>query len=132
MEKNLKDVVAINNCTCLAVPLASSKKHLLNDNRFLHNLSKYLGDKLLKRTDHYTDMQDYEFKNRLAKYILQIENDGCFQEKHTETAEYVGGSYRHLLYTLNQFQEEGLLEKKGRGYFIINKEKLERLSSKKD
>ncbi|MFS0604049.1 transcriptional regulator YeiL [Peribacillus frigoritolerans] len=132
VEKNLKDVVAINDCTCLAVPLASSKEHLLNDNRFLQNLSKYLGDKLLKRTDHYTDMQDYEFKNRLAKYILQIENDGCFQEKHTETAEYVGGSYRHLLYTLNQFHEEGLLEKKGRKYYIINKKKLERLSSKKD
>ncbi|WP_249599365.1 helix-turn-helix domain-containing protein, partial [Peribacillus frigoritolerans] len=65
----------------------------------------------------HTDMQEYERKNRLAKYILQIENDGCFQAKHTETAEYVGGSYRHLLYTLNQFHEEGLLEKKGRGYY---------------
>ncbi|GAK40695.1 hypothetical protein TCA2_3185 [Paenibacillus sp. TCA20] len=132
VEKNLKDVVAINNCTCLAVPLASSKEHLLNDNLFLHNLSKYLGNKLLKRTDHYTAMQDYEFKNRLAKYILEIENNGYFQEKHTETAEYVGGSYRHLLYTLNQFREEGILEKQGREYFIINKEKLERMSSKKD
>ncbi|MFJ7936280.1 transcriptional regulator YeiL [Sporosarcina sp. NPDC096371] len=132
VEKNLKDVVAINDCTCLAIPLASSKEHLLNDKLFFFNLSKYLGDKLLKRTDHYTDMQDYEFKNRLAKYILQIENDGCFQEKHTETAEYVGVSYRHLLYTLNQFLEDGLLEKRGRKYFIINKELLERLSSKKE
>lgn len=132
VEKNLKDVVAINNCTCLAVPLDSSKKHLLNNNLFLHQLSKYLGKKLLKRTDHYTAMQDYELKNRLASYILQIENDGLFLEKHTETAEYVGVSYRHLLYTLNQFLEDGLLEKKGRGYLIINKEKLERLSSKKE
>lgn len=131
-EKNLKDVVAINECTCLAIPLASSREHLLNDKLFLYNLSRYLGDKLLKRTDHYTAMQDYEFKNRLARYILQIENDGFFQEKHTETAEYVGVSYRHLLYTLNQFHEEGLLEKRGRKYFIINKEKLERLSSKRD
>lgn len=131
VEKNLKDIVAINDCTCLAVPLASSREHLLNDKLFLFNLSRYLGDKLLKRTDHYTAMQDYEFKNRLAKYILQIENDGFFQEKHTETAEYVGVSYRHLLYTLNQFHEDGLLEKRGRKYFIINKEKLEKLSSNK-
>lgn len=132
VEKNLKDIVAINDCTCLAIPLASAREHLLNDKLFLYNLSRYLGDKLLKRTDHYTAMQDYEFKNRLARYILQIENDGFFQEKHTETAEYVGVSYRHLLYTLNQFHEEGLLEKRGRKYFILNKEKLERLSSKRD
>jgi hypothetical protein len=63
---------------------------------FLHHLSKYSGDKLLERTDHYTAMQDYELKNRLAKYILQIENNGYFQEKLTETAEYVGVSYRHF------------------------------------
>ena len=35
VEKNLKDVVAINDCTCLAVPLAASKEHLLNDKLFL-------------------------------------------------------------------------------------------------
>jgi CRP-like cAMP-binding protein len=130
VEKNLKDVVAINECTCLVIPLASAKKYLLEDHLFLQHLSKYLGDKLLKRTDHYTAMQDYELKNRLAKYILQIENNGYFQEKLTETAEYVGVSYRHLLYTLNKFREEGLLEKRGRQYFIVSKEKLEKLSLK--
>jgi len=129
-EEHSKDVVAINDCTCLAIPLASAKKQLLEDNAFFLDLSKYVGDKLLKRTEHYTAMQDYELKNRLAKYILQIENNGYFQEKLTETAEYVGVSYRHLLYTLNKFREEGLLEKRGRQYFIVSKEALEKLSLK--
>ena len=129
-EEHSKDVVAINDYTCLAIPLASAKKQLLEDNAFLLHLSKYLGDKLLKRTEHYTAMQDYELKNRLAKYILQIENNGYFQEKLTETAEYVRVSYRHLLYTLNKFREEGLLEKRGRQYFIVSKEALEKLSLK--
>ncbi|WP_431028066.1 transcriptional regulator YeiL [Lysinibacillus sp. LZ02] len=129
VEKDLKDVVAINDCTCLAIPLSSSKELLLNSNLFLYDLSKYLGDKLLKRTNHYTAMQDYEFKNRLAEYILQLENDGCFGEKHTETAEYLGVSYRHLMHTFNQFQQDGLLKKEGRQYFILNKGELEKLSS---
>lgn len=130
VEKNLKDVVAINDCTCLVIPLDSAKKYLLDDKLFLYNLSRYLGDKLLKRTAHYTAMQDYELKNRLAKYILQIEYNGYFQEKHTETAEYVGVSYRHLLYTLSQFRDDGLLEKRGKQYFIVNKKKLAELSLK--
>ena len=52
--------------------------------------------------------------------------DGLYKEKHTETAEFLGVSYRHLLHTFKGFYSEGLLVKEGKKYRIdlINLESL--------
>lgn len=126
IEKQPKDVVAIGRCMCLAVPLRTAREVLLSDSRFLTILSRYLGEKLLRRTEFFARNQNYELKNRLAAYILFAENEGVYAEKHTETAEFLGISYRHLLYTLKIFQEEGALQKQEKGY-RINYEKLKLL-----
>lgn len=45
-----------------------------------------------------------------------------------ETAEYLGVSYRHLLYTLRQLKEEGILVKQKGAYFIAEPQALQVLS----
>jgi hypothetical protein len=75
----------------------------------------------------YAKNQNYELKNRLASYILLTEYNGVYCEKHTETAEFLGVSYRHLLYTLQQFVKEQFITKQKGGY-LIDYEKLRNLS----
>lgn len=123
VEKQPKDVIAISKCVCITIPLAKARKELLRNEQFLLYLNKYLGGKLLKRTEFFARNQSYELKNRLAAYILLTESDGIYNEKHTETAEFLGISYRHLLFTLKKFQEQGLLFKLKKGY-KIDKRKL--------
>ena len=41
-----------------------------------------------------------------------------YREKHTEAAEFLGGTYRHLLYVLADFTEQGLLKKTAQGYSV--------------
>lgn len=118
IEKQPKDVIAINECYCLSIPLSTAKETLLSDNQFLIYLNRYLGNKLLIRTEFFAKNQNYELKNRLASYILLTEIDGIYSEKHTETAEFLGTSYRHLLYTLKKFEDEKLLFKQKSGYLI--------------
>ncbi len=118
IEKQPKNVIAICECICLAIPLEQAKESLVNDVNFILQLSRYIGSKLLNRTWFNTKNQNYELKNRLAAYILMSENNGIYQERHTETAEFLGVSYRHLLFTLKSFVEEGLLEKRKKGYKI--------------
>ncbi len=55
------------------------------------------------------------------------EHQGMYTEKHTETTEYLGVSYRHLLYTLREFADKGFIEKKKKGYYI-NREPLKALA----
>lgn len=126
IEKQHKDVIAISDCTCLTVPMDTARNVLLQDVEFLNYLNKYLGEKLLRRTEFFAKNLNYELKNRLAAYILLTENEGIYCEKHTETAEFLGISYRHLLYTLKQFQEDKMLIKHDKGY-LIDYDKLQGL-----
>lgn len=127
IEKNHKDVVAINECVCLSISILDHKEQLLKDADFLLMLSQYIGTKMLKRTWFNTKLQNYVFKNVLATYILMTECNGIYKEKHTETSEFLAVSYRHLLYTLSEFRENGLIIKTRDGY-SIDKEKLEILA----
>lgn len=127
IERQHKDVVAINECICLSLPLKVASKKLLSNNEFLLYLNRYLASKLLKRTEFFAKNQNYELKNRLAAYILLTECNGLYQEKHTETAEFLGISYRHLLYTLKKLQEENYIHKTKSGY-KIEYEKLQLLA----
>ena len=127
IEKQPKDVIARNECICLSMPLSMAKKELLTNNEFLLYLNRYLGNKLLRRTEFFAKNQNYELKNRLAAYILLTENNGIFSEKHTETAEFLGISYRHLLYSLKKFEQEQIVTKHKQGY-LLNKEALHSLA----
>lgn len=118
VEDQHKEVVAINPCQCLCISMALAKEVLLKQADFLLSLNQYLGHKLLNRTEFYAKNQSYPLANRLAAYILWSENEGIYHEKHTETAEFLGISYRHLLFTLKDFQEKNLLQKNKKGYQI--------------
>ena len=127
IEKSHKDVIAISECFCISIPIEETKKRLIQDDKFLLILSRYIGTKLIERTWFASKHQNYELRNRLAAYILMTEYNDVYREKHTETAEYLGVSYRHLLYTLRIFQDENLLIKENKG-FRINREKLVELA----
>jgi len=127
IEKEHKDVIAISECHCISVSIEDTKDILLKDHEFLLILSRYIGEKLIERTWFASKHQNYELKNRLAAYILMTEYNDIYSEKHTETAEYLGVSYRHLLYTFSLFRDEGLIFKEKKG-FKINREGLMELA----
>lgn len=127
LEKQQKDVIAIDSCVCLSIPIEIVSKYLLTDSKFLLFLTRYLGAKLLKRTEFFAKNQNYELKSRLAAYLLQMECNGIYKEKHTHTAEFLGISYRHLLYTLNELVKEQYIQKTKLGY-EIDRDKLMQLA----
>lgn len=116
VEEQVKDVQAIDRCLCVAFPYITAQTELLNDTHFLRMIAKYLGRKVLLRVEHFSNNQNYELKYRLAAYMLQTQVDGIYHEKQTETAEFLGVSYRHLMYTLNEFVANQLVLKRGKSY----------------
>lgn len=127
-ERVTKGIQTVTKTICLAIPFSACKKQLLNDVTFLRELCMSLSDKELKVTAKYTQNQVYPLENRLAAFILLSSDQGSYKEKHTEICEFLGVSYRHLLYTLAAFCEAGILAKQNRGYVIQNKAELLALS----
>lgn len=66
-------------------------------------------------------------KNRLAAFILETSVNGYYREPHTEVADYLGVTYRHLLYVLAGFVKEGKLQKTESGYRIADSDGLREL-----
>ena len=127
IEKEHKNVTAISKSVFISIDMSLAKEKLINDSEFLFGLSQFIGEKMLGRTYFNSKNQNYKLKNRLAGYILMSQNNGIYSEKHTETAEYLRVSYRHLLYTFKELIDDGVVVKVKKGY-RIDIEKLGELS----
>ncbi|WP_058911906.1 transcriptional regulator YeiL [Entomohabitans teleogrylli] len=125
-------VQAIEECWCLALPVKPFRTQLLNDVLFLRNLCVSLSRKNYRNIVSLTQNQSFPLINRLAAYILLTQQDDLYHEKHTQTAEYMGVSYRHLLYVLAQFTRDRILLKQKAGYVISNKKVLTALAREMD
>jgi CRP/FNR family putative post-exponential-phase nitrogen-starvation transcriptional regulator len=68
-------------------------------------------------------------ETRLANFILTTSHNGIYREKHTEVAEYLGVTYRHLLYVIAKLVKSGILEKSEQGYFIKNERVLRKIAT---
>ncbi|MGH1648843.1 transcriptional regulator YeiL [Enterococcus gilvus] len=122
-------VQAIEDCWCLAVARKDCQKRLLQDTLFLQKLCIYFAHKNYRNIKASTQNQGFPLSQRLASFILLTQNEGTYRETHTQVAEYLGVSYRHLLFVIAQFVEEGYLEKIEKGYLIQDIETLTRLSN---
>lgn len=125
-------VQSIEECWCLALPMKPFRPQLLNDATFLRNLCVALSHKNYRNIVSLTQNQSFPLVNRLAAFILLTQHSDQYREKHTQAAEYMGVSYRHLLYVIAQFTRDGLLLKQKSGYAIINKPMLTALALEMD
>lgn len=123
-----KGIQTVATTICYSIR-QSCKEKLLADALFLRRLCLFLGEKATNMTAKYTQNQAYPLENRLVSFFIQLSAEqGIYKEKHTEICEYLGVSYRHLLYVLAQFCEERILEKRKAGYYIIDEKRLSQLA----
>ncbi|MCI8854186.1 MAG: transcriptional regulator YeiL [Lachnospiraceae bacterium] len=120
-------VCALTRCRCFSISLSECQEAMLQDVRFLQKLCLFLGNKTRRMSENYVRNQSYPLMNRLATFILLTMHHGTYTEKHTEAAEYLGVTYRHLLYVLADFRKRGILEKTPQGYRVRDMEALEEL-----
>lgn len=117
-EKQPKTVIALGQTSCIGIPIQLAKEQLMQDPLFVQALAKEIGEKLLLRMEYYTLQQTYPLDLRLAMLLLEASVADQYQEKMTETAEFLGVSYRHLTFTLKRFKEQGFVQKQAQGYHI--------------
>lgn len=128
-QRDAIGVQAMITVTCIALPMQQFRKTLLNDTIFLRELCIYLGKKATNNSRTYTHNMSYPLENRLAQFIQLTAHGSIYSEKHTEAAEYLAVTYRHLLYVIAGFVKKGILQKTNCGYKIVDHEALNQLAS---
>ena len=123
-QETANGVTAITPCTCYAVNIEKCRDMMLNDVKFLRHLCLFLSQKAINNTYNYSRNQSYPLEVRLANFILLTSCNRMYREKHTEVSEFLGVTYRHLLYVLADFVKHGYLKKTKQGYYIENPDAL--------
>ncbi|MFI8687842.1 transcriptional regulator YeiL [Rossellomorea sp. NPDC077527] len=113
-----KGIQASTKTVCFAMPYYQCRTKLLEDAKFLRELTKFLSMKATLMAAKYSQSLAFPLENRLADFILQTADNGVYREKHVIVCDYLGVSYRHLLHVLTQFCKKGYLHKEGRNYII--------------
>lgn len=125
-------VQAIEDCWCLALPMVRYQQQLLQDTTFLRSVCQYLGRKNARNIRTFSQNQAFTLSQRLAGFILLTANNEKYEEKHTQVAQYLGVSYRHLLYVLADFVKLRYLEKVGHHYRVVQPGSLAKLAQEVD
>lgn len=123
-----KGIQATAKTVCFALPFHRYRTKLLEDAKFLRELTKFLSTKATFMAEKYSKTLAFPLENRLADFILQTAHEGIYDEKHVIVCDYLGVSYRHLLHMLTQFCQKGYLHKEGRQFRIINEGELSKLA----
>lgn len=127
-QETANGTTAITPCTCYAIHTIKCKTQILNDTKFLRYLCLFLSQKAIRNTYNYSRNQSYPLEARLANFILLTSCNRLYREKHTEVSEFLGVTYRHLLYVLAGFVKRGLLKKTEQGYYIQDLNALRKIA----
>lgn len=121
-------IQALSDTFCLAISAVRFQELLLSDIKFLQFVCRHTCAKVERNNVNTGINLLYTLEQRLAGYVLVMQNNGLFSENHTMVAEYLGCSHRHLLRTLNLLCEHGGLEKAGTAYRVLDFAALEALA----
>ena len=111
---------AISDFECIGLPISDCEIILRSNAAFANRIGKELAEKILQDTTNRAITSLQPLEARLCAYIAQTATHGVFRENHTEVAEMLATSYRHLLRCLNMLCMNGVLEKAESGYKIID------------
>lgn len=120
------NVRAMTECTCVALSLSLYREQLLSDLTFLRYISYVMGIRLNNDARVVTSLLE-PMNVRLARYILEHSPEDIFSARLTTSAAILNTSYRHLLRTLREFCEAGILQKTRRGYLLLDRNALIRI-----
>lgn len=131
-ESDIKENKVLQEVECLEFNIEKLQALCKENAEVSFYFAAYISNKLLTRSYRMSENLNYSLENRLATFILQYEQKGIYNISHTDVSEYMNVSYRHVLYVIKQFCENGVLAKdKEKGYIILDMEKLERLQEEK-
>ena len=131
LTKATTNMEVIEDAYCIGLPFKQVRDELLNDAKFLRFICSSLGNKMDTSSRNGTINLLYPLENRLASYMMATRRTGNrvqFDETLTEIAELLGTSYRHLLRTINNLINKGILKKCEYGYEVIDEEMLSSLA----
>jgi CRP-like cAMP-binding protein len=126
-EDYIKENQAVEDAVCLEFNLGRLRRICKEDAEVSYYFASNISKKLMARSGRMSEYLNYSLEKRLAGFILEHQQGGKYNLSHTDVSEYLNVSYRHVLYVMKKFCNEGLIAKE-KGYRIVNEKRLKEIS----
>lgn len=127
-EDYIKENKVIADAVCLAFDLEELKRICKKNAEASFYFASYISNKLMVRSYRLSEYLNYSLEKRLASFILKYQQDGQYSIPHTDVSEYMNISYRHVLFIMKKFCDDGVLQK-NKGYMVTDLKKLQQISN---
>lgn len=128
IRKDTTVAQAYERCVCAVIDLAECRHLLKTDAKFLLWLSSCVSREAYNNMQAYVRLSSWPLHSRIAQFILEMEINGLYKEKHTEASAYLGVSYGHFMAVIKEMVGEGLITRQKGGYAITDREALEAMT----
>lgn len=122
-EDYIKENQVVEDVACLEFNLQELKMICMEDPAISCYFASYISKKLMARSYRMSEYLNYSLERRLASFILEHQQGGKYNLSHIDVSEYLNVSYRHVLYVMKKFCNEGLIAKEKK-YVIIDEDRL--------
>ena len=121
------NVEALNGCRCLAIPVTYIRKNCLESPEFLTYVIRSLSLRLDKISNMSTTNLLLPLKNKFASYLRAhtYRGEAYIDSSFLNVADHLGTTYRHLSRTMAELEEEGVYERRGKHFVILDEALLE-------
>lgn len=134
-QKSTCYVDAIDDTRVLTISYDKLSEKVGDDVDFYKHIAKSIANKLSQNSNSATINQLYTLKSKICSYLSGLSmSSGSYKkvvelEKLKDVADLLGTSYRHLLRTLSELEEEGIISHKGKKVTILDFDMLDENSA---
>lgn len=130
-EDFTKENKVVDDICCLEFDLEFIRDMCKKDAEVSFYFASYISSKLMARSFRLSEYLNYSLEKRLASFILTHHKQGLYGISHTDVSEYMNVSYRHILFVMKKFCDEGIM-KKEKGYFIADYKRLQEIAERSE
>lgn len=126
------NVVTLENCICLAIPIWSIHKYSYDDPIFLRFIISSLENKLRSNSLYSSINILYPLENRFASYLLSVlpsNSNSLNIDGINHISELLGSSYRHLNRIIKSLSDNNIIKKSRNEIEILDIKRLEALAN---
>lgn len=113
------DAIAMTKCICLCFQVANCREHFMHDVKFLAYVARRLAFITYNGGNNAAISLNFPVENRLASYLMSVENNEVVDDNFVRVAQRIGSSYRQVQRVMKEFIEKGYIVKIKRGVYQI-------------
>lgn len=126
-EIDVKENKVLTDTSCLEFDIKKIRELTKSNTKVSNYFAQHLTNKLVERSKRMSESLSFPLEVKLARFILEHQEQGKYMISHSDASEYFNVSYRHVLLVISKLCRKGYINKQNK-YLISDFKGLKALA----